>query len=183
MRFVESDDKPVAAWTPDQESASTKVTDAIKTYIKTAEGLASGKYGHLGDKIPEYMTSPGNVLVAVCTDGVVVRYERKGDEKRKLAVTVMQEGIAYAAALLSQNLVHIQSPEAPLPLDEKFGVELKLTVHSPTRALSHDLVAGRIWFQAMNSPPQQLVQPGAKTVLFAIGPKSARSRDSRGNAR
>ncbi|MCW3101359.1 MAG: hypothetical protein JWL77_6977 [Chthonomonadaceae bacterium] len=162
MRLLESDERPVAAWTPEQEFASTKVGDAVKTYIKAAEDLASGKYSHLADKIPDYMRSPGNVLVAVCADGVVVRFERKGDEDRKLAVIVVQDGIAFAAALLSQNLVYIQSSEAPLPHDENFGVELKLTAHSPTQGLSHELVAARIWFQVVNSPAEQSIRPGAK---------------------
>ena len=133
MKFVESKDEPIEDWTPDQEAASTAVSEAIKVYIKTTESLATGKYGHLRDKIPEYMTNPGNVLIAVCSDGVVIRYEKKGHEERKLVVTVIQEGIARVASMLSQNLVHVQSPDAPHPLDENFGIELKLTVHTPSR--------------------------------------------------
>lgn len=162
MAFVESNDVPIEDWTPDQEAASAAVSEAIKIYLKTTESLASAKYGHLRDRIPEYMTNPGNALVAVCTDGVVIRYEKKGHEKRKLAVTVMHEGIAYAASLLSQNIVHVQSPETPHPIDANFGVELKLTVHSPSQGLSHDLAAGRVWFHVVNAATQQIVQPGAK---------------------
>lgn len=162
MTLGESDDEPIEAWTLDQEAVTAAVGASIKTYIKTAESLASGKYAHLLEKIPEYMTSPGNVLVAVCSDGVVIRFERKGPEEPKLMVTVMREGIARAASMLSQNLVHVQSPEVPLPLEENFGVELQLTVHSPSQGSSHDLVAARVWFQVLNAPPLQVAQPGAK---------------------
>ena len=146
MRLVEFADESIEAWTPDEEAATAAVGASIKTYIKAAESLASGKYAHLLEKIPEYMTSPGNVLVAVCSDGVVIRYERKGLEERKLIVAVIRESIADATSMLSQNLVHVQSPEVPLPLEDSFGVEFKLTVHSPSQGSSRDIASARVWF-------------------------------------
>ena len=113
MALVELNDEPTKGWTPEQEAAASAVSQATKSYMKSAEALAGGKYEHLKDKIPEYMVNPGNLLMAICTDGVVIRYEKKTLDERKLVVTVIPQGISQVAALLSQNLVHIESPEAP----------------------------------------------------------------------
>lgn len=162
MAFVELDDEATASWTPEQEAAAAAVSQAIKSYITATENLSNGKYEHLRDKIPEYLARPGNLLMAVCTDGVVVRYEKKSDTERKRVVAVFQLGISEAAAMLSQNLVHIESEQAPHPISETFGVELKMAAYSPSRGTSRDLVASRIWFQAKSTAPQQTPIPGAK---------------------
>lgn len=64
--------------------------------------------------------------------------------------------------MLSQNLVHIESEEAPHPISDTFGVELKLSVHSPLQGTFQDIMASRIWFQAKSSTPPQTHTPGAK---------------------
>jgi len=162
MAFIEIDDEPTEGWTPDQDAAATTISQAIKSYLKAAENLACCKYNHLRDKIPEYMISPGNVLIAICTDGIVIRYEKKAHNEYKLVVTVIQQGIAEIAALLSQNLVYIKSSEAPHPLDKNFGVEFKLSVHSSSNGTIHDLTSSRIWFQVEASSPKPVSPPGAK---------------------
>ncbi len=64
MTFVEMDDgTTIEAWTPDQEAMANVVSQAIKSYVKTTQALWSGEYEHLRDKIPEYLASPGNLLV------------------------------------------------------------------------------------------------------------------------
>jgi antiviral defense system Shedu protein SduA len=162
MSFVEVNEGPSEPWSPQQEAIVDAVSSAVKSYLKNTETLASEKYAHLRDKIPEYLSNPGQVLVAVCNDGVVIRYEKKIRTERKLAITVMRQGIAEVAALLSQNLVHIQSPDSPLPQNENFGVEFKLTLHSPSAETSKDIIATRIWFQVRPVLVTQEELPGAK---------------------
>ncbi len=162
MVLIETEGEISETWTPEQESIADAVSHAIKSYLKTTQSLASEAYAHLRDKIPAYMADPGNLLIAVCADGIVVRYEKRVHEGRKLAVTVLPHGIATGAAILSQNLVHIASPDAPLPENENFGVELKLSAYSPQQGVSQDIVASRIWFQVTNTSPQKPNPPGAK---------------------
>ena len=115
MVLIEAEGEISETWTPEQESIADAVSHAIKSYLKTTQSLASEAYAHLRDKIPAYMADPGNLLIAVCADGVVVRYEKRVHEGRKLAVTVLPHGIATGAAILSQNLVHIASHKPRLP--------------------------------------------------------------------
>lgn len=162
MTFVENTDESTESWTPAQEVTANAVSTAIKAYLKAMEALIEGKYEHLKDKIPEYMSNPDNFLIAICTDGVVIRYEKKSLEKRKWGITVIPQGISQVVAILSQNLVHIESPEAPLPGDENFGMELKLFAHSPSQGTMRDIMAMRIWLQTKNIPPQQVESRGSK---------------------
>ena len=145
MAFVESDDVHVDAWTPEEEVIASVVGKAIKCYVENTEALTGGKYQHLRDFIPEYMVNPGNYIVAICTDGIVVRYEKKTNEERKRGVAVVPKPIGDVAALLSQNIVHIETPNAPVPLNETFGFELKLSVNSPLQGTSHEVMGWRIW--------------------------------------
>jgi len=162
MAIVELSDATPEASTPEQEAIATAVSRAIKSYIVTTEALARGKYQHLRDKIPEYMGNPGNVLMAICADGIVVRYEKKALQGRKGVVLFLREGIGHAAAVLSQNLVHIESPEAPSPSQENFGVEIKFWLGSSPQGISQEVLATRIWFQAKSGLPQQAPLLGAK---------------------
>jgi Domain of unknown function (DUF4263) len=162
MVLIEAEGQINETWTPEQESIASAVSRTIKSYLKTTQALASEQYAHLGDMIPAYMRDPGNLLIAICTDGIVVRYEKKVHEGRKAAVTVLPQGIGAGAAFLSQNLVHIASPDAPLPQNENFGVELKLSAYSPQQGTSHDIVSSRIWFQVTSVSPQAPNPPGAK---------------------
>ncbi len=162
MVLIEEEGEVTEQLTPEQDNVVKAVSASVKAYLKAAESLGAGQYAQLRGKIPAYLAEPGNVLIAVCSDGVVVRYERKTDEKRRLAVTVLPQGIAAGAAILSQNLVHIASPEVPLPENQEFGVEFKLSVYSPQQGESQDIAASRIWFQVVNISPQEPNPPGAK---------------------
>lgn len=162
MVIIEEEGEVTEQWTPEQDTFVKAVSASVKAYLETAKSLAGGRYAHLGNMIPAYLADPGNVLIAVCSDGVVVRYERKTDEKRRLAFMVLPQGIATGAAILSQNLVHIASPELPLPENQEFGAKLKLSMFSPQHGESRDIVASRIWLQVTNTPPQEPNPPGAK---------------------
>jgi Domain of unknown function (DUF4263) len=162
MAFVETDESHVSTWTPQEEVTAQTVGKAIKRYLEAATELANGRYQHLRDSLPEYLTNPGNCLVTLCTDGVVVRYENKTQEQRKSVVAVIRQPVRDVVALLSQRLVHIESSDAPFPLDESFGVELKLTAHTPSKGTSQDLIAARIWFQIKTVSSEQEDRPGSK---------------------
>lgn len=161
MSFVESDGVSSIQLSTDEETASRILLDTIRSYLKTAESLVATKYHHLEQILPAYLVRPGNVLIAVCTDGIVIRYESKSGEKRNLAVTVMREDIAHAALVLSQNLVQVQQPGLPITSDDKLGVEIRLAKVSP-EGEAHDFFSTRIWLQVTNTEPQQLLQSPAK---------------------
>jgi Domain of unknown function (DUF4263) len=162
MSLVEVGDGPIIPWTPNQDQVVQKIRAAIQAFLKQTESLAAGKYAHLRSMIPDYLTSPGNVLIFVCNDGVVIRFEKKSDEKRKLLVAMHDQDIAHAAELLSQRLICVTSSEHQSGLDDAFGVELKLYAHAPSEGPAHEMLSTRIWFQVVNAQPPDLISPAAK---------------------
>lgn len=162
MEFIELSEGSIEAWSPAEEQSVNAIADTTRTYLRASRELANGKYDHLREHIPEYLTSPGNVLIAICPDGVVIRYERKQQEKGQIAAVLMREGLKHAASMLSQNLIHVQSPDTPRPPEEDFGVGFSITVDSPSRGMKRELDSGRIWFLVENVPQQRKLQPGAK---------------------
>ena len=162
MVLIDVDGEAAVAWTPTQEALAAAVAQAVKKYITTTEYLSNNKYAHLKVKIPEYLAEPGNILMAICADGVVIRYEKRSEGEPKRFVSVFEAGIAEAAAMLSQNIIHIESDECPKPTSDTFGVEIKLTADSPSRGTSRDILVSRIWLQARSVSSQQPNADGAK---------------------
>ena len=115
MVLIDVDGEAAVAWTPTQEALAAAVAQAVKKYITTTESLSNNKYAHLKVKIPEYLAEPGNILMAICADGIVIRYEKRSEGEPKRFVSVFEAGIAEAAAMLSQNIIHIESEECPKP--------------------------------------------------------------------
>ncbi len=162
MLLVEKEAQVDGKWSREQENLVTAVSASVRAYLKTTESLAAGRYAHFRDKIPDYLANPGNVLIAVCSDGVVVRYEKNTEKERGFFETVLPQDITTGAALLSQDLVRIASPEAPLPETHEFGAEIKFVLSRPQQDKSQDIATFRVWFQVENFFPQEPSPPGAK---------------------
>lgn len=151
MSFTESDETFDSSLTPQQEEMSRAVGTSIRDYLRSTEQLAKEKYQRHIEAIPAYLAQPGNVLIAICLDGIVIRYEIKGEERRQLNLMFIPESIAQAATLLSQRLVFIETPNTTHTVDETFGVEFKLGIHSPIEGASKELMSTRIWFHVAAS--------------------------------
>jgi hypothetical protein len=162
MKVTEVPGTTPEPWTPQQQEAAEIVFKAIGRYLKSTKTLAAEKYAHLREKLPGYLIDPGNVLIVVCLDGIVVRFEAKiSAERHMLAVAVMNQRISAVASLVSQNLVSIESPESPPPSRETFGVEVRLSV-ATLAGVKKDLAVKRIWFQAKYAVPPGEPLLGAK---------------------
>ena len=93
-------------WSDAQEALAKAVRQAVDRYLAETESLSTGKYKHLEGKIPAYLSNPGNVIMVICDDGVVIRYEKRTADKQRKVIFVMPKSIVDVAAFLSQNLVH-----------------------------------------------------------------------------
>ena len=98
----------------EKEPILNKVATTVKAYLKEAENLLSGKYSSIKSFAPQHLINPGVVMIVCCDDGVIIRYDRKVEEK----------GIAYGwaygslnnlAPLISENLVHCHYPDHSTP--------------------------------------------------------------------
>jgi len=151
----------VVTLTEDQERIIKQVTSSIKAYIVAAEELASGKYAHLRDIIPAYLSTPGNVLVSCGTDGVVVRYERRVD-KRRVGISWRPESLSEFVTMVSQRIVRCDPPGTTHEVTDQDGIALSMFMQDGTTGDSKDISSVRLVLTAVLQPPEAHPQPPRK---------------------
>src|SRR5207249_4583471 len=113
----------------------------------------------LRDIAPRHLSDPGNVLVACCEDGVVIRYERKAEE-RKIIGAWFPGNISSAAAIVSQTLVHCHMEALPLQLPPS-GIKLGFFKVDPDGNRT-EILAREVSFHVVIQRPQELPAPPNK---------------------
>ena len=146
-----------------QQKVLRTVAKAIREYRNAAASLLEGKYKHLSSIAPRHLVDQGNILVVICGNSIVVRYEVKGnDASRKIFGGFFPTDLTHGALLLSQNVIFChpvgQLGNAPADL----GIDLKLYAGNPTKGTETQIVSTKLWFDvAMQAaleaptPPQK----------------------------
>lgn len=129
--------------TVEQASFIRSVERGVMAYLKESKKLLSGKLAHLSTVAPPYLVNRGNVLIACCPDGVIIRYETNRGASNVI-VGWMKEDLLGAVRLLSQDLVycHRQGEVVP-PLDAR-GHEIYLRKTDPSTGDSSVVSAFRV---------------------------------------
>jgi hypothetical protein len=71
LEFVNEEDVAPREGNPEQPKRPIGI--ALKAYRKAAVELLKGKYADLAHIAPAHLREPGNIFIAVCSDGVLVR--------------------------------------------------------------------------------------------------------------
>lgn len=148
----------------EQKRTISQMGATVKAYLKAAEELLNGKYAHIKDLAPIHLADPGNVLVVCCSDGVVIRYERKADQEAELRVfgAWMAESMPEAASMLSQNIINCYPDRNYTSSIPTTGSELKLfTVNASTKEQTN-IASARIGFDTVIEQPEHLPKPPQK---------------------
>jgi hypothetical protein len=82
IEIADDSETDISQLNEDQRAIVRQLGETVNAYLTVAEELLNGKYAHLKNWTPIHLAEPGNVLVASCLDGVVIRYERRVDKKR-----------------------------------------------------------------------------------------------------
>jgi hypothetical protein len=155
---IESDN---SALSEDQQQIVRQVAETIHTYLVAAEELLEGKYTHLKDWAPIHLANSGNVLVACCPDGVVIRYERKVDQKRVVGGW-FPETLPQVASVVSQSVVHCYTERHYTSAIPTAGTEIKLFKQSAGSGIREEIASARIGVEAIIERPERLPQPPHK---------------------
>lgn len=83
------------------------IAPALKAYRAAAAGLLSNKYAELASIAPAHLRERGNIFVAVCTDGILVRYDKPGEGELKVRVGEMDEKLATVALQFSEHVIYL----------------------------------------------------------------------------
>jgi hypothetical protein len=110
--------------------AHEEIRKSIIAYLTAARNLLSGKYTHLQNYAPRHLINPGQVLVLVCPNGIVIRYEEMGSEF-KVYLGKRGDALFDNVLRLSQGVLRcFKSGEKEL-LSVPNGVEVRFMVISP----------------------------------------------------
>lgn len=155
---------------PTKAQAATirRVQATVAAYLSAVDELLAGKYSAVRDLVPGYLSEPGNVLVAVTSDGVAIRFEQQTTGKRPF-VFWMPQPLAEVVELLSQNLIHCYPDRNFTSTVPTTGMQItlgKIDGHTGQRS---EIVSFRIGFDTVLQRPDRLPQPIHKPFcLFSV---------------
>jgi hypothetical protein len=109
LRFIEEAECEAPANT---SSLGRCIGVALKAYRSAGFALASGKYASWQALAPPQFRAACHVLVLVCIDGVIVRYELAGADEPKVRVAQWAEPLELAAPKFSEFMIHFPSDPA-----------------------------------------------------------------------
>jgi hypothetical protein len=159
-------EEDLAALDDCERAALETVGPAVLTYIKSAADLLARKYSHVRELAPAYLRSPGKVLVGFCRDGLVMRFESKG-EKPEVCAGWSTESFSDLVSKLSQDLVHCHIGSMPETLPTG-GMQITIFRESPGGA-REDIGAIRVGFDAViRLPDSPHVPPSKPFCLFSV---------------
>ncbi|MDP2798385.1 MAG: hypothetical protein Q8O60_00640, partial [Deltaproteobacteria bacterium] len=87
--------------------------------------------------------------------------------ERRVARIMVDDDLAQASLMLSQNLVRVLPDISTHEPSNALGVEFKLTVGNPATGQAKDIVAGRVWFDVVNTRPEQRPLPPQKPYCLS----------------
>jgi hypothetical protein len=137
-----------------------QVSSTVKAYFEAVRELLGGPYVQLRDIAPIHLSDPGNILVACCEDGVVIRYERK-TEKMKILGGWFPDNVSQVAALVSQKLVYCHAGES-LPSQLPSSGNTLEFFKQDTAGNRTNLLTIEVSFHAVLRRPNELPAPPNK---------------------
>lgn len=158
------DDMP--SLTPDQDHKISLIGKAVREYREAAKRLLSEKYSHLKNFAPKHLADPGNILVASCSGGVVIRYE-SNVECSKIFSGWMSEDLPEVATKLSQNLIRCHPNRQFTSTIQETGTEIQLSVFNPDGSKARDLLSFRVGFDVVIEQPDHVPAPPHKPFCLA----------------
>ena len=161
MQLTENANDDTPALTPEQHHTVSAMGKVIREYREAAKNLLAEKYSHLRESAPEYLADPGNIMVVCCTDGVVIRYERKLESSRIFSGW-MSEDLPQVVAMLSQNLIQCYTSQQFTSTVDKTGTEIKLSAVNPDTSQAKELLSIRIGFAVVIDRPEHIPAPPRK---------------------
>ncbi len=165
-QFIEKSVANELAPTPDQIHIVNLLGKVVRAYRNAAKELLAGKYSNLREHAPDYLIDPGNIIVACCEDGAVIRYERKSDAS-KIYSGWLTEGLHQAAALLSQNLIQCRESHQSISNDKDVGIVYKTSIVGEDGSTRRELSSFKICFEAITDRPEHIPEPPQKPLCVA----------------
>jgi hypothetical protein len=150
-----------------QAAAIGRVEATVEAYLTAIDELLAGKYSAVRDLVPGYLSNRGTIFVAVSSDGVTVRFEAQGTDKR-LFVFAMPEPLAQVIQLLSQDLIHCYADPDFTPTVPS-GIRIRLGKIDGQTGQQTEMTSFRVGFHVVLERPDHPPAPMHKPFcLFSV---------------
>lgn len=160
MHLIDDSDLEGISLTPEQEKSEHAVVETLRAYLKASRELLNGKYSHLREFAPEHLTTPRTVVVAFCSGGVIVRYE-KHNTPSQIRIAWTEDELSQVASVFSQRVVRIRLGHEPMQTEEP-GILFHLGSSDPATGEIQNPLAFRIGFDIVARSPESAPAPGSK---------------------
>ncbi|PVX26334.1 MAG: hypothetical protein CW716_06270 [Candidatus Bathyarchaeum sp.] len=166
MQIIDDADDGTSTLTQDQRNTIDIMGKVVREYREAAKSLLSKKYSHLMEFVPTYLADPGNIMIACCAGGAVIRFERKL-ESSKILSGWMSEDLPQVAAMLSQNLIQCHPSRQFTSTVDKTGTEIKLFAGNQDKNHDKELLSIRIGFDVVIERPEHIPRPPHKPFCLS----------------
>jgi hypothetical protein len=112
----------ICYWSPINQA----VRNTIRAYLNAARDLISGPYAHQKDLAPPHMRLPCNALVALCADGMIVRYDQARGPSPQITIARFGERLEQIAPSISDGFVHFPGDPSTYDLSSR-GMEVSIS--------------------------------------------------------
>ncbi len=160
MQISEREGTPIKL-TKKNRNIINQVGLTIKKYLDVSKDLLGSKFLSVKDLAPLHLFNPGNVLVICCNDGIIIRYDKNRDDKRKIITGLIDNSLIDMAPIISEAVVFCHSdPKFESEIPTK-GIEITVSAVKPGN-FSKDLMKFRVGFDVVMSLPSTLPSPPRK---------------------
>ena len=147
--------------TPEQANIVQQLGSVVKAYMKSVHDLLDGRYVALKELAPTHYREPCRVLAFFCTDGLVLRYERKADPDVRNVVAWSNETLFEFVPKISEGLAYCHASRDFVSAIPRTGVEFRFSkVDASGRA--EDVLAFRMGIDTVLERPEVIPQPPSK---------------------
>lgn len=131
-----------------------QVFATISAYINEVQKLLKGKYASIKDIAPLHLRNPGIIIIILCKDGIILRYDQKYDE-HGIGITWLEEGLSYLAPKISDNVLYCYYDENLQSSETRSYPEITVSKTDTTTGQSIEISKVQIGFNILIKPPKE----------------------------
>lgn len=152
-------------------SVGAAVAECLRTYMRAARALLTGKYAGQKQSAPPHMRETCNISILRCSDGIFVRYDiaQGGEGKIRWAESAM--GLSELSPQFSDQMIHFpENPSTYIPASG--GPEYFLAVLDAEGRIIDQRSIGRLVIYATTKLPEdfQIPSPPARPLCLVAIP-------------
>jgi hypothetical protein len=160
----------VATEIPEEQAESVRDLGAtVKAYVDATDGFVKTKYAHIKDWIPIHLSDPGEVMALLCIDGVVIRFNSKGENAGVIGAWIPQS-LTEVVPIISQQVVHCDPDRNYTSIIPTTGMTLTIRKTTAETGSTEDVATIKMGLDVVLERPAQMpLLPSKPFVSSRLG--------------